>query len=55
MQSLGLVEGAGADEAVEHDPAAPPMAVSIAGVSTACSKDALMNSAAAVRRTLAPE
>ncbi len=31
------------------------MAVSIAGVSTACSKDALVSSAEAVRKTLAPE
>ena len=31
------------------------MAVSIAGVSTACSKDALASSAEAVRKTLAPE
>jgi hypothetical protein len=52
---LGIVEAAGADDPVEHDPAAPPMAVSIAGVSTACSKDALLTSARAVRRTLAAE
>jgi hypothetical protein len=31
------------------------MAVSIAGVSTACSKDALLSSAEAVRKTLASE
>ena len=31
------------------------MAVSIAGVSTACSRDALRSSAEAVRKTLAPE
>ena len=54
-QALGIVESAGADERPGTDPAAPPMAVSIAGVSTACSKDALVVSAEAVRRTLAPE
>jgi hypothetical protein len=53
VQPLGIVEAAGADELTEHDPTAPPMAVSIAGVSTACSKDALRSSAEAVRRTLA--
>jgi len=31
------------------------MAVSIAGVSTACSKDALASSAEAVAKTLVPE
>jgi hypothetical protein len=54
-QSLALVESAGTDRTVTDDPSAPPMAVSIAGVSTACSKDALVSSAKAVRRTLAPE
>jgi len=54
-QALALVETAGADSRSEQDPSAPPMAVSIAGVSTACSKDALVSSARAVRRTLAPE
>jgi hypothetical protein len=33
----------------------PPMAVSIAGVSTACSKDALVSSAKAVREALSTE
>jgi len=50
-----MVETAGADLRHELDPSAPPMAVSIAGVSTACSKDALVSSAKAVRKTLAPE
>ena len=54
-QTLGLVEAAGAEQRPAADPASPPMAVSIAGVSTACSKDALRSSAEAVRRTLAPE
>ena len=35
--------------------AAPSMAVSIAGVSTACSKDALVSSAKAVREALSTE
>ncbi len=52
---LGMVEAAGAEPGPTTDPAAPPMAVSIAGVSTACSKDALASSAEAVRKTLAPE
>jgi hypothetical protein len=52
---LAIVEAAGAEEGPSADPAAPPMAVSIAGVSTACSKDALASSAEAVRKTLAPE
>jgi hypothetical protein len=50
-----MVEAAGADQRPSPDPANPPMAVSIAGVSTACSKDALASSAEAVRKTLAPE
>ena len=50
-----MVEAAGAEPPPSTDPAAPPMAVSIAGVSTACSKDALASSAEAVRKTLAPE
>jgi len=54
-QSLALVEAAGADRTTSDDPSAPPMAVSIAGVSTACSKDALASSAKAVRKTLAAE
>ena len=49
------METAGADERPATDPSAPPMAVSIAGVSTACSKDALVSSAEAVRKSLAPE
>jgi hypothetical protein len=36
-------------------PAAPAMAVSIVGVSTACSKDALVSSAKAVREALSTE
>ena len=54
-QKLAIVESAGADQPLPDDPSAPPMAVSIAGVSTACSKDALVSSAEAVRKTLAPE
>jgi hypothetical protein len=54
-QRLAIVESAGAEERPATDPEAPPMAVSIAGVSTACSKDALASSAEAVRKTLAPE
>jgi hypothetical protein len=53
-QPLGLVESAGSEQRPEPDPASP-MAVSIAGVSTACSRDALWSSAEAVRKTLAPE
>ena len=52
---LALVEAAGADDSTPDDPSAPPMAVSIAGVSTACSKDALASSAEAVAKTLVPE
>ena len=52
---LAMVETAGADEGPGVDTAAPPMAVSIAGVSTACSKNALVSSAKAVRKTLTPE
>jgi hypothetical protein len=37
------------------DSAAPSMAVSIAGVSTACSKDALVSSAKAVREALSTD
>jgi hypothetical protein len=54
-QALALVEVAGADHSRSDDDSLPPMAVSIAGVSTACSKDALASSAKAVRKTLAPE
>jgi hypothetical protein len=54
-QVLGLVESAGSDRGPSPDPSSAPMAVSIAGVSTACSQDALASSAEAVRRTLAPE
>jgi len=53
--SLALVEAAGADRSTSGDDSASPMAVSIAGVSTACSKDALVSSAKAVRKTLTPE
>jgi len=52
---LALVEAPGSDHQPSGDPAAPAMAVSIAGESTACSKDALASSAEAVRKTLAPE
>ncbi len=54
-QPLGLVESAGAERRPSADDAAPSMAVSIVGVSTACSKDALRTSAEAVRKTLTPE
>ncbi len=52
---MGLVESAGSDHQPSGDATVRGMAVSIAGVSTACSKDALMSSAKAVRKTLAPE
>ena len=39
----------------EIDSDRPPMAVSIAGISTACSKDALVSSAKAVREALSTE
>ncbi len=39
----------------EVDADRPAMAVSIAGVSTACSKDALVSSAKAVREALSTE
>ena len=54
-QALGLVESAGADRMPSAEGSSSAMAISIAGVSTACSKDALLSSARAVRRTLAPE
>jgi hypothetical protein len=54
-QALALVEAAGVDGAADGDDCAPSMAVSIAGISTACSKDALASSAKAVRKTLSPE
>jgi hypothetical protein len=54
-QPLGLVESAGAEQRPVDDAAAPLMAVSIAGESTACSRAALRSSAEAVRKTLAPE
>jgi hypothetical protein len=47
---LALTEAAGADQEPGAD--TPPMAVSIAGVSTACSPEALADSAEAVRRSL---
>jgi hypothetical protein len=50
-----MVETAGADDRPDAGASAPPMAVSIAGVSTACSKTALVTSAKAVRKTLTPE
>jgi hypothetical protein len=43
------------DKKAKPDPVAPSMAVSIAGVSTACSKDALVSSAKAVREALSTE
>jgi hypothetical protein len=52
---LALGEAPGSDPQSSADSSAPGMAVSIAGVSTACSKDALASSAEAVRKTLAPE
>ncbi len=52
---LAMVETAGADDRPDAGASAPPMAVSIAGVSTACSKTALVTSAKAVRKTLTPE
>ena len=54
-QALAIVESGGTDSSRSEDPSAPTMAVSIAGVSTACSKDALASSAKAVRKTLASE
>ena len=54
-QALAMVETAGADRRSERDTSVRHMAVSIAGVSTACSKDALVSSAKAVRKSLAPE
>jgi len=54
-RSLALVESADSGWQPSGDATAPPMAVSIAGVSTACSKDALRSSAEAVRRNLTPE
>ena len=54
-QALALVESAGADQQPAEGPSGPDMAVSIAGVSTACSKDALVSSAKAVAKSLAPE
>lgn len=44
-----------ADAGQEPEPTAPPMAVSIAGVSRACSKDALVSSAKATREALSAE
>jgi hypothetical protein len=43
------------EKKAKADPAAPPMAVSIAGVSTACSKDALVSSAKAFREALSTD
>lgn len=54
-RALALVETADSGWESTGDATAPPMAVSIAGVSTACSKDALRSSAEAVRRNLTPE
>jgi hypothetical protein len=52
---LAMVETAGADQRPDPDPSEPSMAISIAGVSTACSKDALRTSAEALAKTLVPE
>jgi hypothetical protein len=54
-QSLALVEAPGSDRQPAGDASTPGMAVSIAGVSTACTTDALASSADAVRRTLASD
>jgi hypothetical protein len=43
------------DDVSEPESAAPTMAVSIAGISTACSKDALVSSAKAVREALSTD
>jgi hypothetical protein len=43
------------EETEDSVPAGPDMAVSIAGVSTACSKDALVSSAKAVREALSTD
>jgi hypothetical protein len=43
------------DDQPQVEPVKPPMAVSIAGVSTACSKDALVSSAKAVREALSTD
>jgi hypothetical protein len=52
-RTLAVMESAGSDSRASE--ATPSMAVSIAGVSTACSKDALVSSAEAVRRTLSDD
>ena len=52
---LALVESGPSDVTSQEESSEPLMAVSIAGVSTACSKDALASSAKAVRKTLSPE
>jgi hypothetical protein len=43
------------EKQAKSDVAAPSMAVSIAGESTACSKDALVSSAKAVREALSTD
>jgi hypothetical protein len=43
------------EEQVAVDSGPPSMAVSIAGISTACSKDALVSSAKAVREALSTD
>ena len=43
------------EEQAKAEAAAPSMAVSIAGESTACSKDALVSSAKAVREALSTD
>ena len=54
-QAVGLVETAPSGRMSTSDASAPVMAVSIAGVSTACSEDALVSSAEAVHKALATE
>jgi hypothetical protein len=43
------------EEQAKTDSGPPSMAVSIAGISTACSKDALVSSAKAVREALSTD
>jgi len=52
--STGLGSGSAAGDGESTAPT-PEMAVSIVGVSTACSKDALVSSAEAVRKRLSTE
>jgi len=52
---LAMVEASGTDPATAGAEESSPMAVSIAGVSTACTKDALASSAKAVREALSTD